>query len=315
MGRFMTITAILAVIASLGACAGGSRRKPGSPDNNDDEADRMAEQDRAGFGEPGRGENVPSVSYAETAEENWQLAEDAFNDEDYLAAQRYYGYIRSKYPYSKYTALAELRIGDCQFARGRHLEAIDTFQNFRRLHPTHERVAYAAYKAALCFYEQMPTDWFLLPPSEEKEQTAVRDAERALREYIDLYPNDENIEDAKKRLTEVRKRLLAHERYVANFYKRLGKDRAYVGRLQVIRKNFPDVGLDDGLLLEIASVYAKLGQVEDAQSAVKELEQKFPTSAKLSEARALLNGAAKPAPVPEPEAPKDAPPPEQRSSS
>ena len=45
-------------------------------------------------------------------------------------------------------------------------------------------------------YEQIPGDWFLLPPSHEKDQAAVRDAERALREYVERYPSDENIPQA-----------------------------------------------------------------------------------------------------------------------
>jgi outer membrane protein assembly factor BamD len=277
-----------------GACASGGSptgKRKGKDDPSDDQSKKEAEEyDRIGFGQPGRGETAPSVAYAKTAEENWKLGEDAFKDEDYLAAQRYYSFVKSKFPYSQFTAQAELRIGDCQFARSRYIEAIDTFQNFVRLHPTHEKVPYAIYKTGMSYYQQIPSDWFLLPPSEEKEQTAVRDAERVLKDYVERFPNDANIKEGRKTLTEVRKKLLAHERYVADFYKRLGKDRAYVGRLEVIRKSFPDVGLNDELLLEIATVYTRLGQMDDARGAVKEMEQKFPASPKLREARAMVGG-------------------------
>jgi outer membrane protein assembly factor BamD len=144
----------------------------------------------------------------------------------------------------------------------------------------------------MSYFQQIPTDWFILPPSEEKEQTAVRDAERALKDYCERFPKDANFAEGKKTLLEVRKKLLAHERYVANFYRGIGKDRAYVGRLQVIRKNFQDVGLDDELLLEIATVYARLGQMDDARDAVKEMEQKFPGSPRLPHARALIGGSS-----------------------
>src|SRR5262245_19149711 len=65
----------------------------------------------------GRPEVAPSVTYAATAEENWKLAEDAFADEDYAVAQRYYSYIRNKYPYTSFAAPSSLWIGDCQFER------------------------------------------------------------------------------------------------------------------------------------------------------------------------------------------------------
>ncbi len=156
------------------------------------------------------------------------------------------------------------------------------------MHPTHPKVAYARYKTGLAYYQQIPGDWFLLPPSEEKDQAAVRDAERALREYVERYPSDENIAKATEILKDVRSRLMAHERYAADFYKNIDKDWAYVGRLEIIRKDFADVGLTDELLLEIAKVYARLGEVERAKGAVTEMREKFPTSELLTKAQSLV---------------------------
>lgn len=238
----------------------------------------------------GRGEAMPSVRYEETAEANWQKGEEAFAAEDYLAAQRYYSYIRRKFPYSTHAANAELRLGECQFERQRFLEAIDTFQNFVRMHPSHDKVPFALYKSALAYYEQIPSDWFLLPPSHEKDQAAVRDAERALQTYLDRYPSDATADRARDVLKDVRTRLMAHERYVADFYARLEKDRAYVGRLEIIRKQYADVGLTDELLLEIATVYERLGEKDKAKLAVEELGEKFPGSRILAKARALVGG-------------------------
>lgn len=282
-----TALALAVVFASACQSGGGGRRRGGKGDDTD-ERKRDPDFDRTGLAQPGRGEVIPSVTYGRTAEENWQLGEDAFKDDDFLAAQRYFSYVKSKFPYSQYTALAELRIGDCQYARNRFIEAIDTYQNFQRLHPTHEKVPYALYRTGLSHYQQIPGDWFMLPPSEEKEQTAVRDAERVLKEYVDRFPKDSSISDGKKMLLEVRRKLLAHERYVADFYHRIGRDRAYLGRLEVIRKSFEDVGLNDQLLLEIATVAAKLGEMDDARAAVKELEEKFPGSPQLDKARKVV---------------------------
>jgi outer membrane protein assembly factor BamD len=236
----------------------------------------------------GRNESLPSVSYGQTAQDNWDRGERAFTEEEYLAAQRYYAYIRNKFPYSRFAVLADLRIGDCQFERERYIEAIDTYQNFVRLHPTHPKVGYARYKTGMAYYEQIPGDWFLLPPSHEKDQAAVRDAERALREYVERYPSDENIQKASEILRDVRSRLMAHERYAADFYKNLDRDRAYVGRLEVIRKDFADVGLTDELLLEIAEVYSRLGEVEKTKTAVAEMREKFPASELIAEAQELI---------------------------
>lgn len=286
---FATAVALsFAVITVQGCASGGSKNKSGDETSGEGVVE---DPDNPGALSSDRSEVMPSVTFAEGAEQNWKLGESAFEDEDYLAAQRYYSFIRTKYPYSQFAALADLRIGDCQFERGRFIEAVDSYQNFVRLHPTHERVPYALYRTGLAHYEQIPGDWFLMPPSEEKEQSAVRDAERALRDYVERFPTDPSFEDGKKLLVDVRKRLMAHERYVANFYRNLGKDRAYLGRLQVIRTKFQDVGLDDALLVEITGAHVRLGELKEAQAALQELEKAFPGSPRVAEARALVAGA------------------------
>lgn len=311
------LTAILAGAVVVAGCAGkGGKSKtdepdPGAVEEPDSRAAEEADPTRPGAQSGQRPEVAPSVSYAGSAEENWKLGEDAFKDEDYLVAQRFYSYIRNKYPYSQFAASAALRIGDCQYERERYIEAIDSYQNFARLYPTHEKVPYATLRIGLSYYKQIPGDWFILPPSEEKEQSAVRDAERALREYVGRYPKDEGIAEGRKTLLEVRKKLLAHERYVAGFYKRIDKDRAYAGRLETIRRDFPDVGLDDELLFELTRTWSKVGEVDRARSALKQLESTFPGSPHVVEARQLVAAAeaqvapAKPA-TPEVIPPSDA---------
>lgn len=240
----------------------------------------------------GRGEVVPNVRYADTAEGNYTRAEERFEDGEFLAAQRYYGYIRSKFPYSRFSVLADLRMADCQFGRKRYIEAVDSYQNFVRLHPTHEKVPYARFRIGKAYYEQVPGEWFLLPPAHEKDQTAVRDAERSLKVYVDQHQGHENYPEADKLLKDVRSRLMAHERYVANFYERLGRDKAYVLRLERIRKDYADVGLDDKLLLEIARVYARLEDAPKVKGVVDELREKFPDSPLRADAEELLAGAS-----------------------
>ena len=269
-------------------------------DPNDDPADPNAPGPALQIG---RGEVAVSVRYQRTAEGNWRKANEAYKDREYLAAQRYYQYIRTKFPYSRFAATSEVRIADCQYERKRYLEAIDTYQSFVRTHPSHQEVPYAMYRVGLGYYEQMPSDFFMLPPSHEKDQAAVRDAERRLAEYVRRFPKHEKFPDAKEKLDDVRKRLMAHERYVADFYRRLERDRAYAGRLEVIRKDFADVGLTDELLFELVEVWTKVGELDKAKNAIAQLEKDFPKSDRIGEAKGLI-AAAEPKPEPKkPESP------------
>ena len=82
---------------------------------------------------------------------------------------------------------------------------------------------------------------------------------------------------------------MRHEQYVADFYRKQGKKRAYVGRLEVIRRSFRDIGLDDQLLYEIAELYHELGEEKKLKSAVDELAEKFPKSPLLAKSKALVS--------------------------
>lgn len=255
----------------------------------DDGADDGA-GDLSGLGPGGvtRGQGLVSVRFRKTAEENWLRGNEEFEDGEYAAAQQYFKYIRLKFPYSRFAALSEVRIADCQYEREKPLEAIDTYKTFVRMHPSHKQVPYALYRIGTVYYDEIPSDFFPLPPAHEKDQSAVRDAERALSEYVQRFPKHENASAARTKLADVRKRLMAHEEYVADFYGNLDRDRARVGRLEIIRRDFADVGLTDELLSEIAEIWARLGEIEKAQSAFSQLEKEFPKSDEVEDTRARI---------------------------
>ena len=77
--------------------------------------------------------------------------------------QKYFQFVKQKYPFSKYAVLAELALADTQFARGNYTEAIDSYKSFARLHPTHEKVedGYVAFRICESYYKDMPDDMWL----------------------------------------------------------------------------------------------------------------------------------------------------------
>ena len=107
------------------------------------------------------------VTYSLTAKQNYEKGLAELKDENYPEAQKYFQFVKQKYPFSKYAVLAELAIADTQFARGNYTEAIDSYKSFARLHPTHEKVedGYVAFRIGESYFKDMPEDVWLLPPS------------------------------------------------------------------------------------------------------------------------------------------------------
>ena len=176
-----------------------------------------------------QGESVPSIKQPKDAEHNWALANEAYDNEKYVKAQRYYLYLRNKFPYSRYALDAQVRIADCQFSRKRYLEAIDSYDRFIKIHRTNKLAAHARFQMARAYYERMPSRWFFLTPKpEERDQDAVNKAAESMSTYLRLHKGHENYAEAEKLMTELRERVIKHERLVANFYRRQRRWPGYV---------------------------------------------------------------------------------------
>src|SRR5687768_12283668 len=93
--------------------------------------------------------------YAADAQTNFNRGNEAMESSNYLEAEKYFEFVRAKYPFLEAAREAELRIGDAQFEQEKFIEARDTYNNFVKLHPSFPRVDYAAYRAAYTYYRQI----------------------------------------------------------------------------------------------------------------------------------------------------------------
>jgi outer membrane protein assembly factor BamD len=212
------------------------------------------------------GETV--VTYSLTAKQNYDKGLVEMEDENYLEAQKYFRFVKSKFPFSKFAVLAELALADARFRQGEYQSAIDAYKTFARLHPTHEKVddGYVAYRICECYVEEMPEDWLILPPAAEKDQSAVQDALRELSDFIDKFPESEYLEQARTRRRDVVRRLVEHEVYVARFYLAQGHPKAAILRLEGAIKRYPDSGREADLLLTLGQTHLEMGNPKTAKA-------------------------------------------------
>ncbi|MFH1809206.1 MAG: outer membrane protein assembly factor BamD [Pseudomonadota bacterium] len=218
------------------------------------------------------------VVFKPTARGNFEAGEEALTDKNWEEAVKYFGHVKTKFPYSKYAVLASLRTADAHFGDEKYLEAIDAYRSFAKLHPKHEQVPYAAFKVAECYFERMPEEWFFLPPVEEKDATPVLDAQASLRDFLGRYPDDANAKRAKDMLNELQQRLVSHELYAADFYRRQGRWRAVAWRAQTAAERFPESTEAPGALLRAAEAYEELGEGKAALRVYQSLSERYPAS-------------------------------------
>jgi outer membrane protein assembly factor BamD len=243
--------------------------------------------------------------YSTDADENLKRGLEAMEGKNFVEASKYFEFTRTKFPFLEASKEAELKLADCSFEQEKYVEARDRYQNFVRLHPTHPKVDYAAFKGAETHFKDIPSDFFLLPPSIEKDQIELKGALIALNEFVRLYPKSTHQEEAKTIIADVRRRLARHELYVAEFYEKREKWPAVIGRLSVVQKNFSGVGFDARAAFGMYDAHMALKQPAEAREVLATFVRDFPKDERASEAQALLKRLPAPVVPPPPEKPPE----------
>lgn len=215
-----------------------------------------------------------------------------FRRGDCLNAEPTFREIRREFPYSRFAALSELRIGDCQFKNEAYPEAIQTYRQFVRIRPSHKEIPYARFRIAEGYYNQIPGGWFMTPPASERDQSAARDALIQLRRFVVDYPNNQRVPDANKLMEECMAMLAAHEFYVARFYMKRKAYRGVMSRLRGLLAAYPGSGVEASALLLLAEVYYRTEDIDAARDTLTEIVQRFPDSNEAKAAKDLLRKLA-----------------------
>jgi outer membrane protein assembly factor BamD len=224
------------------------------------------------------GARTQPSDYTEAAELAFARAERAVQRRDYEGARGYFAEVMQTYPYSEYAVLSELRIADCHFLERSFPRAIDGYRSFVRFHPNHPEVAYAEYRTALSYVEQMPGGFFLMPPPHERELRDARGAFAQLSAFLARWGATEYAADAREQLRVVADRLAAHELYVARFYYRRENDVAAALRAREVLDAYPQSTLVPGALHVFAAAMLRQGDVDAGTTALRRLADEYPDS-------------------------------------
>jgi outer membrane protein assembly factor BamD len=236
----------------------------------------------------GRVSFTGEIKYAKTAEENYEAGLDEMKQENWVEAGKFYEHVRTKYPFSKFAALSELRQADSKFLQSRFPEAAESYTAFVTAHPTHEEADYAAFRAALSRHNDAPSDFVLFPPAYEKDQKSLRSAVELLTAFLKERPSAKQVPEAKKLLAEVNRKLAAHEVYVAEFYWKRERWAGAAMRYEALVREFPGTPQEPEALLRMGQAYARLEEKFRAQQALQKLIARYPQDPRRAEAETLL---------------------------
>lgn len=207
-------------------------------------------------------------SYGEDAQASYERAMAELEAGDFEDAIALFEHVRSKYPYSSYASLAELRLADTQFNRGRWLEAVDAYQAFIRHHPTHPDLDWAWFRVGESHFRAAPSSTFIFPSPSERDQTQVRAARTALVDFLERFPQSPSAPRARELLEESIRILARHELVTARFYAARDKWEAAAARYEYLLRNYPRTGFDAEAAFGLVDAAEELQQPERALAAL-----------------------------------------------
>jgi outer membrane protein assembly factor BamD len=114
---------------------------------------------------------------------------------------------------------------------------------------------YVAFRICEGYFRDMPEDIWIMPPSYEKDQSAVNDAGRELAEFRKRFPDSPYGKKVDEMRKEVMKRLVDHEVYVARFYLKNDHPKAAAIRIEWAIKHYPGSGREPELLYSLGETY------------------------------------------------------------
>ena len=232
------------------------------------------------FGCGGKGKDIKKVEA--DPERLYKEGLTRFNKRDYSEALKKFEELKSSYPDSPpFTILAELKVGDCNFQLKEYPLAIAAYEEFKKIHPTHEEIPYVQFQIAMSYFNQML--------SLDRDQTFTKKALSSFDYLIANYPPSLFTEKAKEKIGVCLKRLADHEFYVGNYYYRYKMFEAAASRFEGLLVKFPKEPGEDETLYLLGKSYLELDEWEKADTAFMKIVVEYPKSSRYKEARAILD--------------------------
>jgi outer membrane protein assembly factor BamD len=189
-----------------------------------------------------------------TAQELVNDGMEAFNSQRYRTAIESFDKLKDWYPFSKYAILAELKIADSHFYLGEYEAAIAAYESFENLHPRNEATPYVIFQRGMSYFEQLETV--------DRDQTSAKKAIETFNRLKKTYPNSEYTAQAENYIRLSLKSMAGHEFYVGEFYFKNKHYKAAIVRFRTVVTNYPDVGLTEKALGNIARCEVELAKEE-----------------------------------------------------
>jgi outer membrane protein assembly factor BamD len=195
-------------------------------------------------------------------------------------AVQYFEEVERQHPYSEWSRRSILMNLYANYQANNYEEAIAAADRFIQLYPGNPQVPYAYYMRAICYFEQIA--------DVGRDQAATGQAQAALREVIQRFPNSEFAADARLKLDMTNDQLAGKEMEVGRWYLRENQPLAAIGRFRTVVDKYQTTSHTPEALYRLVEAYLTLGLMEEAKRNGAVLGHNFAGDRWYADAYALL---------------------------
>jgi outer membrane protein assembly factor BamD len=221
-----------------------------------------------------------STPPVKSAAEYFNEGEQAYSERNYEDAIASWKKVKESYFSPELTTRAELGIADAMYDNGSFIEAAAEYENFRKLHPKHEKAPYALFRLSMCNFQQIT--------GIDTDQNPVNNSVTLFKSFLETYPDSPLVKDVQEKLAEAKVMQLKHEIYVGRFYLRTEKYIAAINRLQEALNRFPASPLHDETLLYLGQAYILSGETAKGRDVFNRLYADYAASPFIIDAKKFM---------------------------
>ena len=216
------------------------------------------------------------------ADELYKQGSSQLEQKNYRQAIETFYKLKYDFPSEAAAVMADLKIADAHYANKEYAEAVEGYEEVRKMHPASPYIPYVVYMLGMCHYHRSL--------SVDRDQS---ETEKALAEFQYLlthFPDTPYAYDSYQKVQECMKKLSDHEVYVGNFYFRMNKYPAAIQRYEAALAKYPSVPLEEEVLFQLAEAYQATKEPEKAARTLQVLSQQYPKGKYAQRAQKLLQG-------------------------
>lgn len=182
---------------------------------------------------------------------------DFLDKEDGLSAAKKFNEAELLFPQSEWASKSALMAAYSYYAYDYYGDSIHELEQFIKKYPKDERISYANFLLAMCYYQSIA--------DEKKDIEPLLKARDKFIYVVENYPNTDFAMDAKFKLDLIREILASKEMYLGNYYIQKEKWIAAINRFKTVINDYDTTIYVEEALHRLVELHYKIGLENEAK--------------------------------------------------